>query len=48
MHACGHSKAEMNGPVKLCFQQAGERGGGTEETLKVLAPFPAKCAFAIH
>lgn len=41
-------KGEMPGTVKLCFQQAEERGGGTAEILKVLAPFPVKSAFAIH
>lgn len=41
-------KGEMQGTVKLCFQQAEERGGGTAEILKVLAPFPVKSAFAIH
>lgn len=43
-----HLKDEMNGTVKLCFQQAEERGGGTAEILKALAPFPVKNAFAIH
>ncbi|MFT7325362.1 MAG: amidohydrolase [Rhodoferax sp.] len=43
-----HVKSEMPGTVKLCFQQAEERGGGTAEILKVLAPFPVKSAFAIH
>lgn len=43
-----HLKDEMPGTVKLCFQQAEERGGGTAEILKVLAPFPVKSAFAIH
>lgn len=43
-----HLKDEMNGTVKLCFQQAEERGGGTQEILKILAPFPVKSAFAIH
>ena len=41
-------KDTMNGTVKLCFQQAEERGGGTAEILKTLAPFPVKSAFAIH
>ena len=41
-------KSRMNGTVKLCFQQAEEKGGGTEEILKLLAPFPIKSAFAIH
>ena len=43
-----HLKGEMNGTVKLCFQQAEERGGGTAEILRALAPFPVKSAFAIH
>ncbi|MEC5212395.1 amidohydrolase [Polaromonas sp. CG_9.5] len=43
-----HVKDTMNGTVKLCFQQAEERGGGTAEILKLLAPFPVKSAFAIH
>ena len=43
-----HVKQHMNGTVKLCFQQAEERGGGTAEILKILAPFPVKSAFAIH
>ena len=41
-------KHQMNGTVKLCFQQAEERGGGTADILKLLAPFPVKSAFAIH
>ena len=41
-------KGQMAGTVKLCFQQAEERGGGTAEILRVLAPFPVKSAFAIH
>ena len=41
-------KDTMNGTVKLCFQQAEERGGGTAEILKLLAPCPVKSAFAIH
>lgn len=43
-----HLKGTMNGTVKLCFQQAEERGGGTAEILRALAPFPVKSAFAIH
>lgn len=43
-----HVRDEMDGTVKLCFQQAEERGGGTAEILKILAPFPVKSAFAIH
>lgn len=47
-HVFQQLKHEMAGTVKLCFQQAEERGGGTEEILKVLAPFPVISAFAIH
>ena len=43
-----HIKDRMNGTVKLCFQQAEERGGGTAEILTLLAPHPVKSAFAIH
>ena len=39
---------QLNGSVKLCFQQAEEQGGGTEELLAHLAAFPIKSAFAIH
>lgn len=41
-------RERMNGTVKLCFQQAEEKGGGTAEILKLLAPHPVKSAFAIH
>jgi amidohydrolase len=41
-------KGRMPGTVKLCFQQAEERGGGTAEIPKALAPHPVKSAFAIH
>lgn len=41
-------RERMNGSIKLCFQQAEEKGGGTQEILKLLAPFPVKSAFAIH
>jgi len=43
-----HVKYGMNGTVKLCFQQAEERGGGTADILKLLAQFPIKSVFAIH
>ena len=43
-----HVKDKMDGTVKLCFQQAEERGGGTTEILSLLAPCPVKSAFAIH
>lgn len=39
---------QIPGTVKLCFQQAEERGGGTAEILKLLAPHPVRGAFAIH
>ena len=39
---------QLNGSVKLCFQQAEEQGGGTAELLTHLAAFPIKSAFAIH
>ncbi|MFC7409208.1 M20 metallopeptidase family protein [Hydrogenophaga atypica] len=41
-------RAELPGTVKLCFQQAEERGGGTAEMLEHLRPFPLIGAFAIH
>lgn len=41
-------KERMPGTVKLCFQQAEERGGGTAEILRALAPYPVISAFAIH
>jgi amidohydrolase len=39
---------ELQGSVKLCFQQAEEQGGGTAELLAHLAAFPVQRAFAIH
>lgn len=47
-HVFQQIKDTMNGSVKLCFQQAEERGGGTQEILQLLAPYPVKSAFAIH
>lgn len=41
-------RAQLPGTVKLCFQQAEERGGGTAEILALLAPHPVRGAFAIH
>lgn len=41
-------RAELPGTVKLCFQQAEERGGGTAEMLDHLRVFPLISAFAIH
>lgn len=42
------SKNELNGTVKLCFQQAEEVGGGAAEILEELAKHPIKSVFAIH
>ena len=39
---------QLNGTVKLCFQQAEEQGGGTQELLAHLSAFPVISAFAIH
>lgn len=39
---------QLQGTVKLCFQQAEERGGGTAEMLDHLRAFPLISAFAIH
>lgn len=41
-------RERIPGTIKLCFQQAEERGGGTAEILKLLAPHPVRAAFAIH
>ena len=41
-------RGELLGTVKLCFQQAEERGGGTAEMLDHLRAFPFISAFAIH
>ena len=41
-------KGEMNGTVKLCFQQAEETGGGALEILENLEAHPVKTAFGIH
>jgi amidohydrolase len=41
-------RAELNGTVKLCFQQAEEQGGGTAELLAHLSAHPVKSVFAIH
>jgi len=41
-------RGALQGEVKLCFQQAEERGGGTQEILAHLAPYPVRSAFAIH
>ena len=41
-------ESALEGTVKLCFQQAEERGGGTAEILEELKRFPVKSAFAIH
>lgn len=39
---------QLCGSVKLCFQQAEEKGGGTAEMLAHLRQFPLTSAFAIH
>lgn len=39
---------QLDGSVKLCFQQAEEQGGGTQALLALLAPFPIRSMFAIH
>ena len=41
-------RSELQGSVKLCFQQAEERGGGTQAMIEHLAQFPVRTAFAIH
>jgi amidohydrolase len=41
-------REQLNGTVKLCFQQAEEQGGGTAELIEHLLPFPIRSAFAIH
>lgn len=41
-------QGELAGDVKLCFQQAEERGGGTRDIIDHLSAFPVKSAFAIH
>ncbi|HEY4068114.1 MAG TPA: amidohydrolase, partial [Burkholderiaceae bacterium] len=41
-------REQLDGSVKLCFQQAEEQGGGTAELVEHLKPFPIKSAFAIH
>ncbi len=39
---------ELQGSVKLRFQQAEEHGGGTAELQAHLTAFPVQRAFAIH
>lgn len=39
---------QLNGTVKLCFQQAEEVGGGAREILTELAGFPVCTVFGIH
>lgn len=41
-------KGQLNGTVKLCFQQAEEVGKGTQEILHELAKFPVETVFGIH
>ena len=41
-------RSVLRGSVKLCFQQAEEKGGGTFEMLQHLRQFPLISAFAIH
>lgn len=41
-------KGQLNGTVKLCFQQAEEVGKGTQEILAELAKFPVESVFGIH
>ncbi len=41
-------KAQLNGTVKLCFQQAEEVGKGTQEILAELTKFPVESVFGIH
>ncbi|SFC72468.1 amidohydrolase [Polaromonas sp. OV174] len=42
------ARDSLHGTVKLCFQQAEERGGGTKEILEELAKHPVKSVFGIH
>ncbi|WP_435656279.1 amidohydrolase [Brucella pituitosa] len=41
-------KSQLQGTVKLCFQQAEEVGKGTQEILRELAGFPVETVFGIH
>ncbi|MGL5956464.1 MAG: M20 metallopeptidase family protein [Brevinema sp.] len=41
-------KDQINGIVKLCFQQAEEVSGGAVEILNELSKFPIKSTFGIH
>lgn len=41
-------KDQIQGTVKLCFQQAEEIGAGAQEILAELDPFPIKSTFGIH
>ncbi len=41
-------RSQLQGTVKLCFQQAEEVGGGTRDILKELALFPVQSVFGIH
>lgn len=41
-------KDQLNGTVKLCFQQAEEVGKGTQEILAELEKYPIESVFGIH
>lgn len=41
-------RSQLAGTVLLCFQQAEEVGGGTQEILSELAKHPVKTVFGIH
>jgi len=41
-------KSQLQGTVKLCFQQAEEVGKGTRDILTELAKFPVETVFGIH
>lgn len=41
-------RSQLAGTVKLCFQQAEEVGGGTQEILAELARHPVEFVFGIH
>ena len=41
-------RGDINGTVKLCFQQAEETGGGAAEVLAELKKSPVICCFGIH
>lgn len=41
-------RSELQGMVKLCFQQAEETGGGVPEIIAELRKSPVECCFGIH